>query len=356
MQPDEIIRDPVFQLNLLLWMTREQPEDGYRVRPVFHKAGFGIRGIDTPIALPQAVITQVEGTKLKVLYNPEPDLRLINKPPTKELYIEAKKGSFGPESSNSEQARAHLLAAGPMSAELYTPVSEVVLAYHLPEDQRAGMDDCLKKLSTELNGHGLGTAPYSTCAFKASANSIEYVPGDAASTLLGIPTDSVAVVSDLTDGTDPSPLLLLVVDQDHHDQGRINLYRNAVQQQVIASLLCRLHASEEPSISISALALLTETSGDTIKHLPPKRQKAIESMVVENIFKKIRDHWKEKQPEMVKLVGRALNLAFETSLRRTEFLDWIEDPKTTFSAKAPPPEEALLPGFGPEVESTTLSL
>jgi hypothetical protein len=125
MKLDEIVADPVLQLNLLLWMTREQPEESYRVRPIFFKAGFDLWDIDATFTLPEAVIAQIQNKNLPVKVNLSPDLRLRNTSQSKALYIEAKKSSFTPESSNSEQARAHLLAAGPLAIENYKPITEL---------------------------------------------------------------------------------------------------------------------------------------------------------------------------------------------------------------------------------------
>ena len=40
MKTEALLRDPVFQLNLLIWMAKEQPANSYRVRPLFFENGF----------------------------------------------------------------------------------------------------------------------------------------------------------------------------------------------------------------------------------------------------------------------------------------------------------------------------
>jgi hypothetical protein len=346
MKLDEIVADPVLQLNLLLWMTREQPEESYRVRPIFFKAGFDLWDIDATFTLPEAVIAQIQNKNLPVKVNPSPDLRLRNTSQSKALYIEAKKSSFTPESSNSEQARAHLLAAGPLAIENYKPITEIVLAYHTPEDQRAGMDTCLDKLSNELLENGLKTARFSSCGFKVQENSIQYIPGEATAEMLGISAQPVNLIANIDKETDPSPLLLLVVDQDHHDKVRVGAYRYAVQQQVIAVLLGRLHNSMELNSRVTAHELLLETSTGTLAYLPKKKQGQIEKMISDRLFKRMRDAWKEKHPEMIQLEGKEIHFAFDSELRREEFLDWLEDSKkTNFSDKAVSDETPLLPGF-----------
>ena len=52
MNPNDAIHDPVFQLNLLVWMAKDQPAEGFRVRPVFSKYGFQLHYIEQPFPFP----------------------------------------------------------------------------------------------------------------------------------------------------------------------------------------------------------------------------------------------------------------------------------------------------------------
>ena len=47
MKAEALLCDPGFQLNLLLWMTREQPDNAYLVRPLFRELGFDLLYIDS---------------------------------------------------------------------------------------------------------------------------------------------------------------------------------------------------------------------------------------------------------------------------------------------------------------------
>jgi hypothetical protein len=40
MNHDSLIRDPLVQLNLLLWMAKEQPHHAFVVRPLYQELGF----------------------------------------------------------------------------------------------------------------------------------------------------------------------------------------------------------------------------------------------------------------------------------------------------------------------------
>src|SRR5688572_26049022 len=125
MNPNDWIRDPVLQLNLLLWMAREQPEQGYVVYPFFALNGFEWLAVEQPFVFPvatnAAIEAVIERTTMQIHRHPEPELILKRDDDLSALYFEAKKDSFGIASSNSSQARGHLLAAGPAFAEVQKP-------------------------------------------------------------------------------------------------------------------------------------------------------------------------------------------------------------------------------------------
>lgn len=174
MSPSELIRDPVLQLNLLIWMTREQPSVRFRVRPIFHEAGFELRNIDSPFTLPEPVIASAKYKEIPIGEKPSPDLIIHHLSLRKALYIEAKKSSFGPDSTNAKQGRAHLLAVGPACTMAYSPINDVLLGYHLPEEECGEMLECLSKLSHELTSAGLSPGAFGTAGFGTTHESVTY--------------------------------------------------------------------------------------------------------------------------------------------------------------------------------------
>ena len=80
MSPNEAIRDPVFQLNLLVWMAKDQPHAGYRVRPFFSEHGFELHYIEQPFPFPTIARSQIESVaqarELEINLNPEPELTI----------------------------------------------------------------------------------------------------------------------------------------------------------------------------------------------------------------------------------------------------------------------------------------
>jgi hypothetical protein len=52
MNHDSLIRDPLVQLNLLLWMAKEQPHEAFVVRPLYQELGFRLIYIEHPFKFP----------------------------------------------------------------------------------------------------------------------------------------------------------------------------------------------------------------------------------------------------------------------------------------------------------------
>src|ERR1700676_1052256 len=135
MKPADLIRDPVFQLNLLLWMAKEQPPIGYVVKPLFFENGFAVLYIEQPFAFPEAAVVAIEKCTQNISAKPEPELLLRRMLDKKALYLEAKANSFSSTSDTARQARGHLLAAGEVFAEVLAPLQSCLLCYVLPNDK-----------------------------------------------------------------------------------------------------------------------------------------------------------------------------------------------------------------------------
>lgn len=142
MRIDLLLKDPVFQLNLLLWMAKEQDAENYYVYPLFHQLGFRSIYIENPFAFPEETVRAIQDSGLEISRNPEPDMILGRESDYKALYFEAKVNSFGPDSSTSKQARAHLVASGPVFGEVLSPLNTSLLCYVVPESGRGPMSEC----------------------------------------------------------------------------------------------------------------------------------------------------------------------------------------------------------------------
>lgn len=350
MKTDALIRDPVFQLNLLLWMSKEQPSTAYRVRPFFYERGFRLVYIEQPFAFPDNTARAIQSTPLAISQEPEPEMILGRNNDNKALYFEAKADSFSPQSSNSKQARAHLLACGPAFAETLAPFQVALLCYVVPHDRCQPMRECLADLSDELQSSSLLPGPHSVHGLEIVASDIVYSWDPAFKTHLALTEDSSTVLHDLQDDTDPSPLLLIFSVQDCPSPERAGYYRKVLINQAVAKLVSDLHLLPlEQTYAITARDLLLQTSDGILEYLARDRQRSMINIVRTNIFTRIASAWRDKPFTPVRLEGDRLEINFKDNLAKEPFLDWLEDPKkTAFADTLPATNQPMLPGIDPQ--------
>ena len=208
MNNETLIRDPVFQLNVLLWMAKEQPLTGYRVRPVFFELDFKVIYIEQPFPLPEETIKVIQASGQSISIAPVPELILKRDRDGKALYFEAKADSFGPDRDNARQARGHLLATGPAFQEVLSPLTSALLCYVVPDDKRTLMFECLNELAQALRSAGLAPGSFSSHGLRVFNRSLDYVLDSAFSQYTGAAGGSISIIDELEEDTDPSPCSL----------------------------------------------------------------------------------------------------------------------------------------------------
>lgn len=353
MSPKEAIRDPVFQLNLLVWMAMDQPAQGFRVRPLFSQHGFQLHYIEQPFPFPtelrREIAVAAAALNLEIKLEPEPELTIQRPADCQAIYFEAKAQGFSTASSNAKQARGHLLACGPAFAEVYTPLTKALLDYVVPAGDSTEMRRCLAELKTELAAAKLETGSYTVDGLSVRETDLIYHLDEPLRALLPGSAPEIAVMTDLAPDTDPSPLLLIYSDEDCSDATRRGHYRRVLQNQAWANLLCTLHGKESGQvIEVSAPELLLSTTNGVFSFLGRERQKSMGLVIAENVFRRIADYWKEKLPNKVRLVGKTITLDFSNATDREAILDWLEDVKRTGFDDQKPPDNAQLDLIPPD--------
>jgi len=338
----DLVRDPTFQLNILLWMAKEQPTEGYRVRPVFFEHGFKTIYIQQPFPLPEETSKAARESSLNISLAPEPELILARTRNGKALYFEAKVDSFSPDSSNSKQARGHLLATGPAFGEVLAPLTSSLLCYVVPDDKRTLMFDSLSDLAVELSGQGLEPGSFSCHGLRIADHELIYVWDSVFKDYVGESADSIIIIDDLESHTDPSPLILVFSEEDCPNTDNRDFYRRVILDQVRARLLCdvqSLPVNQEYEITVDELLL--RTSDRIFEFLGGKRQRRLRLLVRENLFKRIRDHWQQRQ-RSITLDGSTLRIRWELADEKDAFLNWLEDRRVKFDASRPEPRRMPL--------------
>ena len=338
MQIEKLIHDPVFQLNLILWMAKEQPEECFQVRPLFHQHGFSPLVIEQPFKFPVALSRQIEALPASTISKePEPEVILGKPSDKKAIYFECKAHSFGPSSSNSRQARGHLLASGAAFTEVFRPLELCLLGYLVPDSDRERMTDCLATLRSELSSGGFLPGQFSIHGLKVNGESLFYTWDERFAEHLGMAESQpqeIPVMGNITPETDPSPLMLVYTDEDCPDQESRNYYRRILSEKLRAAMLCDLNQEQgEVEMSLSSDDLLHNTTGGMFRYLGRKRQESLQNFVRINIFDFIVKQWESIVPNLAKRGGQTLTLAWGAAENRQNFLEWLEDRKTVFPAE-----------------------
>ena len=351
MKTEALLKDPVIQLNLLLWMAKEQPPEGYRVRPLFCELGFRLMYIEQPFAFPVEAVRAIGSSGLDIAIKPEPDLILGRQLDATALYFEAKSGSFALASTDCRQARGHLVASGPAFGEVYAPLSRCLLCYVVPEGERQGMADCLTALRTELGSCGLNPGPFSCHGLAVAGSQVIYCWDSAFKTHVGAADDSATILNEVSEETDPAPLLLVFTDEDCPNPDIREFYRRALVEQVRVCLLCGLHPLPiGATYSATPDGLLMKTTEGVFQYLGRKRQKSLCRLIRQNVLKRTHEYWAERQSD-IGFDGNSLSVTWGTPGDKEDFLDWLEDRRTTFDASRPTEEQRTL--FDPQDETSS---
>ena len=339
MSHDELIRDPVFQLNLLLWMAKEQPREDWRVRPLFWESGFAVLYVEQPFRFPVETTEAIQSSGLEISVSPESDLILARQRNGKALYFEAKANSFGTASSDCQQARGHLLAAGPAFAETYEPLNACLLCYVLPSEGKSAMAKCLRQLAESLAVAKLAPGTYSVHGLSVNAGDLAYSWDEALADYLSLPGSEATVLRELSDDTDPTPLLLVYTDEDCPNPKLRDFYRRAMLDRVRARLLCDLQAHEAGTPSTITLDdLLRRTTERVFEYLGRERQNSLRRLVRAHLLVPICDRWRDRHPGRISMADDTLTVRWTSASEEQEFLDWLEDRATVFPADKLPAE------------------
>jgi len=214
--PSELIRDPLFQLNTLLWLTQSLPT-GICWKPLFRRADFQVYAIAPMLAPPPDVLLAVKESQLAFQERCRPDIVLYRARDSCFVLVECKGGSFGTASTAAEQARTFLIVSGSRLHEsLGLPESDVgkcLASYLVAEDDMPRMKKTLTELFDEIKTWRIAPGEVELLGLRLGPNSLSLVVGHTLKSLLGLDT-SVEKFLDFDPGTDPRPLYIVPYDPD----------------------------------------------------------------------------------------------------------------------------------------------
>ncbi len=316
-------------------MAKEQPSTGFRVYPLFYLNGFKIIYIEHQFKFPEEVAKKISASSLEIGESPQPELIIGREDDQKAIYFEAKASSFGARSSNSRQARAHLLACGPPFGEVYPPINNCILCYIVPRKDRTLMAECLSELSEELKDSEFEPGRFTVSGLSYENRSIVYSWDAQLSLHMGLSMEEIPLIQDIEEETDPSPLLLVFSDEDCFNNIQRDIYRRAVIDQARAYLLGEFHRQRiHEKYLITTDRLLDKISDGIFEYIDRNRQNRLNRLIRNNLFKKIYEYWSEKRLD-VSLHGYELSIIWNSEEEKVRFLDWLEDRRTRFEYSKP---------------------
>jgi len=215
-QKTELVSDPLFQLNFLLWLTQPLPE-GSSITPLFFQRNFSVYAISPALVVPLDLQVAAQQAQIKVQPSAKPDVVLTHDVERKFAFSECKASSFGPDSTTADQARSFLVTTSSRAAEVLgldaAQVRECLLDYLVPESQRALLLQTLGELTSQLSQHGLPTGNFSILGLQATNVEIVLILDEAAAVFFSLSAGSHSVIKFQPD-TDPRPLYFIPYDPD----------------------------------------------------------------------------------------------------------------------------------------------
>ena len=213
---NELVSDPLFQLNTLLWLTQPLPRVA-NIRPVLWERGFVVHAIAPQLTLPPDVRLVLKDSGFPHQDSFRPDVVVRRERDLRYGMVECKGKSFGTQSSTAEQARTLVIAAGPRLAEILglqpSDAQRSAAVYLVPVSAAPQMRQTLGLLEEEL--HSLNMRSGQTCilGLEPASDALFLNSDTPASDFFDLPEPRVAFLT-LEDTNDPRQLYFIPYDPD----------------------------------------------------------------------------------------------------------------------------------------------
>lgn len=208
--------DPLFQINVILWLTQPLPKDA-TIEPLLYEKGFMVHAISPLLTVPPDVRLAAREAHVALQDGVCPDVVLSNDISRKYSIIECKARSFSPSSSTAEQARSLFIASSRRMAEVLglgsEQISESLLVFATSESERSGFDPTLTCLRSEIELKQLSAGNFSILGFLLSGADISITTDNPGAMFFGIKL-GINKFANFEPGTDPRPLYFIPYDPD----------------------------------------------------------------------------------------------------------------------------------------------
>jgi len=251
-QIEELCGDPLFQLNMAIWLSQPKPGD-FGVRPIFYESGFRVHSIGPRLPIPPDIRLILNELNIEYHESAAPDVVLASDNYSKICILECKKNSFGTGSTNTLQAKTLLIISGPTAPEVLgvglRKKSYGILAYLTRADQVDALQGTLNGLKDDLSRINIDSGEPGCfglgCDEKALSIRYSGNLGEAMNINHGSPVEVISI----DDDTDPRPLYIIPYDPslfNQHSQGEEKICRRILYERFLGYVLCKVGSANAP--------------------------------------------------------------------------------------------------------------
>ncbi|MDI6869269.1 MAG: hypothetical protein QMD88_06780 [Coprothermobacterota bacterium] len=248
---DELCKDPLFQINLAIWLAQPQPLEDYYVYPLFYKSGLNVYSISPKLSLPPEMVLETSG-KVDCQGAAKPDLVLEAENKKKLCILECKASSFSPESSTAKQARTLLIACSNIARVL--AISErgehkAILCYLTGLGDIGLMEDTLTVLAEEVKEKtSLGSGNHGCFVMRPSQSAIQMEYSQNVKDFLNLERDPPVEVMELKENTNPHPLYFIPYDPNiDQPKEEKKLCRRILFERILSYMISKIGGASVPS-------------------------------------------------------------------------------------------------------------
>ena len=209
-------RDPLFQLNMILWLAQPLPINA-SIKPLLYNKGFMVHAISPLLTVPPDVRIAAQEAQVVLQDVVCPDVVLSNEINRKYSIFECKASSFSPSSSTAKQARSLFVVSGSRAAEVLglvsDQVSESLLIFGTRESERNRFEPSLNSLFSEIQAKRLPAGQFSILGFLFAGTDISVNTDNKGAMFFGIQA-GINKLAEHEPDTDPRPLYFIPYDPD----------------------------------------------------------------------------------------------------------------------------------------------
>ncbi len=257
MKPTDVIGDPIYQVNLMLWLL--QPlNDSYPVRPILKELGYELFDIGPSMPLSPELRTKLTELSISHVEAPKPDL-LISKNGTSEFVtIECKSQMFGSTSKKpAHQARSLLLQNGEqfnLAIGLEVDASpELHLVYIAKHSETHNPEEGICQIRSELSKVGFNPVRTGTIGIDFYQDGIylrdNYGQGEIPESLKEIIGEGITV-QQFSPDENPIPLFYIPWDPNvsYQPEEMGNYCEQVFCERILAETVCEIGRRHVPGV------------------------------------------------------------------------------------------------------------